>query len=165
LAETVTISQTQPLRVGLVNDSAKKPGGLDSVNEDTDTGVAMNAQSRAALMLKLQREESTDPAGVSLSASTCVALKNMFDQAEAAEPNFEAEMTADVKEEASKFGDLTHIFVDVHSEGCIYLRYTTIASAAKALSALNGRWFAGRQVSASFMPEVEYAKKFPAWRG
>lgn len=55
----------------------------------------------------------------------------MFDQAEASEPNFEGEMTADVKEEAMKFGELMHIFVDIHSDGFIYLRYTSIPSAAK----------------------------------
>jgi len=46
----------QLLRVGLVTDASKtavKPG-LDSVNEDKDTGMQMNAQSRAALMAKLQ---------------------------------------------------------------------------------------------------------------
>lgn len=158
----------QALRVGLVNDATKtRPPGssLDSVNEDSDAGVSLNAQARAALMAKLQRDEPTDPTGVSLAASTCVLLKNMFDRTEAAQPNFEAEMTADVSEEAVKFGELQHVFVDIHSDGFVYLRYSTIAAAARALGALNGRWFAGRQVSAVFVPEVDYNKKFPGWMG
>jgi RNA-binding protein 39 len=158
----------QALKVGLVSDTTKtaKAGVLDSVNEDTDQGVQMNAQKRASLMAKLIRDDPTDESAVSLSASTCVLLKNMFDQIEASiEPNFEVEMTEDVKEEAMKFGELVHLFVDIKSDGFIYLRYSSIASAAKALAALNGRWFGGRQVSAAFFPETTYGAMFPNWRG
>lgn len=53
---------------------------------------------------------------VTLSASSCILLKNMFDQSETSDPNFEGDMTMDVREEASKFGQVVHIFVDKNSE-------------------------------------------------
>lgn len=52
---------------------------------------------------------------VTLSASSCILLKNMFDESETSDPNFEGEMTMDVRDEASKFGQVVHIYVDKNS--------------------------------------------------
>jgi len=66
----------------------------------------------------LQRQDAPSDPAVSITASTCVLLKNMFDSAETADPNFENEMTLDVRDEAVKFGEVQFVFVDKHSEVC-----------------------------------------------
>jgi RNA-binding protein 39 len=51
-----------------------------------------------------------------------------------------------VRLECKKFGQVRHIAVDVESQGHIYLKFDSIKSAQKAIDALNGRYFAKRQV-------------------
>jgi hypothetical protein len=101
----------RPIKIGLVNESNSKDlgsggggGGSHHSNshhgdlDDNEViGVAMNAQSRAALMAKLQRDSpphsssvgaaaplpppSATPQPVAASPSTSILLKNLFDPA------------------------------------------------------------------------------------
>ncbi len=77
-------------------------------------------------------------------------------------PNLVAETEADVKGECSKYGKIKHIAVDPESKGFIYLKFEDIVSAQKAITALNGRYFAGREISAGFLSTQTYQAKYPA---
>jgi RNA-binding protein 23/39 len=39
-------------------------------------------------------------------------------------------------------------------QGEIYVKYDSVESAKKAIDALNGRWFGGRQASAAFISDA-----------
>jgi len=100
------------IKVGLVNAATGKPGTtttnpLGEMDEEGVGNLSMDAQSRAQLMAKLQRSDEKVP-----GASTCLLLKHMFTEEEAAEPNFEQELTEDVKEACSKHGQVKHIYID-----------------------------------------------------
>jgi RNA-binding protein 39 len=41
------------------------------------------------------------------------------------------------------------------------LKFSEVSSAEKAVKALNGRWFGGRQVIADYIPEKLYDVQFP----
>ena len=43
-------------------------------------------------------------------------------------------------------------------QGFVYLKFDSVDSARKAISALDGRWFAGKQIDASFIPEATFDK-------
>jgi hypothetical protein len=43
----------------------------------------------------------------------------------------------------------------------VYLKYDSIPSASLARSSMNARFFAGKQVSAQFIPEAFYYNRFP----
>lgn len=61
-----------------------------------------------------------------------------------------------------KYGGLVHIFVDPDApEGNIYVKCASIAIAAAAMTGLNGRFFAGRQIMAAFIPIATYHQRFP----
>lgn len=99
-----------------------------------------------------------DPIG---PPSDCLLLKNMFDPNNETEPDFDLDIKDDVQDECSKFGAVKHIFVDKHSAGHVYLRFDSATSAIGAQRALHGRWFAGKMITATFMPPYTYEVKFP----
>ncbi|XP_068639259.1 uncharacterized protein [Aristolochia californica] len=91
----------------------------------------------------------------------CLLLTNMFDPKIETEADFDMEIKEDVLEECSKFGMVHHIHVDKNSDGHVYLRFDAATSALSAQRALHGRWFAGKQISATFMLPANYEAKFP----
>jgi RNA-binding protein 39 len=170
------------IKVGLVDqrqDNVTSLGELDDGN-----GVALTAQSRAALMTKLGRGtfmpgiQQLDaglslipgllpqPGAPSISApmiqpTTCVVVKNMFDPKTETE-GFEHDIREDVEEECKQFGRIKHIFVDKSSaQGVVYLRFDSISAAQQCIKQFNGRWFASRQISADFVADSLYLLKFP----
>jgi len=170
------------IKVGLVNDTNKEGTGmLGELDDDEGGGLSLNAVSRAILMQKLQRESIMPPEDKKASPprsvtpppqqhvsppnngimSPCVMLKNMFSLEQQTDPSWEEEIKEDVREECSKFGSVVHIFVDKYTNGHVYLKFGTIPGAQNAIYALNGRWFAGNQVSAEMLSEEKYYKQFP----
>jgi len=161
------------LKVGPVNESAKGEGGM--LELDDDGGFALNAQSRAMLMHKLQRDDAIAPVPAPISpvssipissvplSSTCILLKNMFDPnaEEATEPTFESEIQEDVEEECSKYGQVKHCYVEKNTQGFVYIKFATIDAAERACNELNGRWFAGKVITTEYIPEPLYHAKFP----
>ncbi|KAE8786768.1 RNA-binding protein 39-like [Hordeum vulgare] len=93
--------------------------------------------------------------------SECLLLKNMFDPAVETDPDFDLDIRDDVREECSKFGQVRHIFVDKNTAGFVYLRFDSITAAMGAQKALQGRWFAGKMITATFMSIQQYEMKFP----
>jgi len=58
-----------------------------------------------------------------------------------------------------------HIYVDKESQGVVYLKFGSIPGAQNAINALDRRWFAGRMVTAEFIPERHYYGRFPEAKG
>jgi len=169
------------IKVGLV-DGKDIGGGVGLGDLDDGNGVMLTAQSRATLMAKLGRGTFMPPqldAGLSLipgllpnphsssisapmiQAGTCVVVKNMFDP-KTEQEGFEQDIREDVEEECSKYGKIKHIYVDKSSpQGLVYLRFDSISGAQQCIKAFNLRWFASRQISADFVPDMVYFSKFP----
>ncbi|KAG0370245.1 hypothetical protein BGZ54_007146 [Gamsiella multidivaricata] len=152
--------------------------------DDSDTvGYAMTSQSRAELMQKLARGDASlgaVPSAVTAAVpapvvpsfvpprqlpvvmpSRSVLLKNMFADEDKMEPDWAKELEEDVKEEAEKNGPVVHIHVEQDSPGEIYLKFDTVQSATNAVQTLGGRFFAGRQIVAAYLPEMLYNVRFP----
>ena len=60
--------------------------------------------------------------------------------------DWDKEIELDVKDECTKFGNILHISVDKNSSGHVYLLFEQVKGAEDAIKALNGRFFAGKQV-------------------
>jgi len=174
------------IKVGVVDSSAD--GSQAGELEETENGgLALNATARLQLMQKLGRgaampglagiltgsapatkkpePKKAPPPVIRVQPSTCVVLKNLFDPKKETEPNWDVDIRSDVQEEALKFGKLKHIFLDKESAGNVYMRYGSIDESKKLVGAFNGRWFAGRQIAADFVPDTVYFLKFPAAKG
>ncbi|CAF4337423.1 unnamed protein product, partial [Adineta steineri] len=65
-------------------------------------------------------------------------------------------------EECNKFGGVVHIYVDEKSsDGNVYVKCSTIASAINTVNSLHGRFFSGRTVMGNYIPAQSYHKLFP----
>lgn len=162
---------------------------LDETADGTGGGgLKLTGQSRAALMSKLAANAGLDtsnvpqlpvpqapvqpqvPTALSLEQgllgpaspipTQCLLLKNMFDPAEEEGPNWDQEIAEDVGGECSKYGPVEHVYVDQHSRGFVYVKFSAVASAANAQRALHGRWFAQRQIAVDFQFTPIYNQHF-----
>lgn len=152
---------------------------------DTDemdrSGIDMGATGRLQLMFKLAEgaglaipqaaanallasapQPPPEPVQPAPSIATqCFLLSNMFDPATETNPSWDTEITDDVIEECRKHGGILHVYVDKASQGNVYVKCPSIATAVMAVNSLHGRWFAGRVITAAYVPLINYHSLFP----
>lgn len=179
------------MKVGHVterNDAQIGPPGLDSDDLDR-SGIDLGATGRLALMAKLAEgtgmkvPQAPNPAlANSLNASAafaqkqqqqlaetdppiatqCFMLSNMFDPSTETNVNWHLEVRDDVIEECNNYGGVCHIVVDKASPtGNVYVKCPTVQTAVAAVNALHGRYFAGKVITAAYVPAVNYHNLFP----
>ncbi|EGT33870.1 hypothetical protein CAEBREN_20987 [Caenorhabditis brenneri] len=140
-------------------------------------GFSLGAGGRQQLMAKLAQGTGS---GMELTASAqmaaqhagnsqipsiatqCFLLSNMFDPSKETEPNWDVDIREDVIEQCLQHGGALHVFVDKGSEqGNVYVKCPSIAIAHQAVSALHGRWFSGKVITANYVPVNSYHDLFP----
>jgi RNA-binding protein 39 len=72
------------------------------------------------------------------------------------DPDWVSDLEADIKIECEKYGRVEHIKVNSDSMGEVFLKFDRVGSAEKAISALNGRWFGGKQITAACISDAIY---------
>lgn len=171
------------------NASASSAGasGNWKLDDDEGTGMQMNAQSRSMLMAKLGAAAGLAPPAAVASIygagtvappgaarnpgvvappvgglpSTCIVIKNMFVLEQETQPGWEDDIKEDVSEECRKHGKVNHCYIENKIPGgFVYLRFAAVEAASEAAQSLNGRWFAGRMITVSFVNPAEYQAKF-----
>jgi len=155
------------LRVNTVHDKGAGTVRIQSAPQDSleDTGgILNNSTSRHQLMQKLARTEQPSTKAPTMlmksnipqtMSSRCVLLRNMFDPEEETERDWDVELAEDVRQECQdKYGKVIDLKVEKESEGEIYIKFDSIESAEKAIKGLNGRWFGGKQVTATFISDA-----------
>ncbi|NXN66314.1 RBM39 protein, partial [Himantopus himantopus] len=101
-------------------------------------------------------------ASVQPLATQCFQLSNMFNPQTEEEAGWDTEIKDDVIEECNKHGGVIHIYVDKNSaQGNVYVKCPSIAAATAAVNALHGRWFAGKMITAAYVPLPTYHSLFP----
>jgi len=150
------------LRVNTVHEKGTAKGIQPQDSLDENGGSLNNNSSRHMLMQKLARTDVPAPRPAAIMRpnipqvqTRSILLKNMFDPAEETEQDWDKELAEDVKGEcASKYGPVVNIRVIRESQGEIYVQFDTVESSAKAYGGLNGRWFGGKLVSASYISDA-----------
>ncbi|XP_028849552.1 RNA-binding protein 39b [Denticeps clupeoides] len=95
-------------------------------------------------------------------ATHCLQLSNMFNPQSENDPGWDREIQDDVIEECNKHGGIVHIYVDKNSlQGNVYVKCPSIPAAMAAVNALHGRWFAGKMITAAYVPLPTYHNLFP----
>lgn len=175
----------RPMKVGTVSERMDM-GHSFTPHIDTDeldrSGIDLGATGRLQLMFKLAEGTGMQipaaaasalnvavPGGVSSLASNiappiatqCFMLSNMFDPTAETNPNWDVEIRDDVIEECNKHGGVLHVYVDKASAGNVYVKCPTITTAVAAVNSLHGRWFAGRVITAAYVPLINYHSLFP----
>lgn len=173
----------RPMKVGNVTErlDVTTHASLDTDEMDR-SGIDLGATGRLQLMFKLAEGAglavpraaadallATAPQPVSQQpvtespqiATQCFLLSNMFDPATETNPSWDVEIEDDVIEECNKHGGVLHVYVDKQSPaGNVYVKCPSIATAVLAVNALHGRWFAGRVITAAYVPLVNYHTLF-----
>ncbi|XP_042202399.1 RNA-binding protein 39-like [Callorhinchus milii] len=91
-------------------------------------------------------------------SSQCIQLSNLLHPLQ--DTSEEREVMEDVIEECNKYGGVIHIHLN-SAQGDVYIKCPTVRGAELIVNVLNGRWFAGRMISAVFVPVARYHKLFP----
>jgi RNA-binding protein 39 len=151
--------------------------------DEGGAGMALNSTSRMALMAKLGANAGltvptmplmAQPAPMMMAAplapavnsvvppvngvpSVNVLVCNMFDPATETEPEWDLDIREDMLEECSKYGQVDTVHVEKHKPGgIVLLKFATVEAAVKAANSLNGRFFAGRMITAAFIDNVTF---------
>jgi RNA-binding protein 39 len=126
--------------------------------------TAIQMGSAAAALAATQATNNNTASSNNSSSNTiatqCFMLNNMFDPDTETNPDWPEEIRNDVIDECRKHGGALHVFVDKASKGDVYVKCPTINAAAASVTALHGRWFAGRLVTAAYVPVVHYHNLF-----
>jgi len=131
------------------------------------TGLEIPAAAQSALNLQASIQAAQQQASVAAAAAPpiatqCFMLSNMFDPSTETHPLWHQEICDDVMDECNKHGGVLHIFVDRASpQGNVYVKCPSVTVAVNAVNALHGRWFAGRIITAAYVPLVNYHSLFP----
>ncbi|KAM4033255.1 RNA-binding protein 39 isoform 1-T2 [Anomaloglossus baeobatrachus] len=144
-------------------------GAVDFINKDLQSRIsqqseALAAAAASAAAISLTSSTLPVPAAAATQplATQCFQLSNMFNPQQEDEPGWDTEIKDDVIEECNKHGGVVHIYVDKSSpQGNVYVKCPTIASAIAAVNALHGRWFAGKMITAAYVPLPTYHSLFP----
>ncbi|RXG73971.1 RNA-binding protein 39 [Armadillidium vulgare] len=121
------------------------------------TGLQLPQAAANALNMPAQVQQQTAPP----IATQCFLLSNMFDPSS---ENIQIGqlISDDVIEECNKHGGVLHVFVDRQSaQGNVYVKCPTIATAVAAVNSLHGRFFAGKMITAAYVPVMSYHSLFP----
>ncbi|KAF7653697.1 hypothetical protein LDENG_00079650 [Lucifuga dentata] len=95
-------------------------------------------------------------------ATHCLQLSNLFNPQVENDPSWATEIQDDVIEECNKHGGVVHIYVDKNSsQGNVYVKCPSIPAAMATVNALHGRWFAGKMITAAYVPLPTYHNLFP----
>ncbi|KAM4563078.1 RNA-binding protein 39b isoform 4-T6 [Odontesthes bonariensis] len=95
-------------------------------------------------------------------ATHCLQLSNLFNPQAENDPGWATEIQDDVIEECNKHGGVVHIYVDKNSaQGNVYVKCPSIPAAMATVNALHGRWFAGKMITAAYVPLPTYHNLFP----
>jgi splicing factor U2AF 65 kDa subunit len=100
--------------------------------------------------------------GASPGATRVVELRNMLTLDDLANEDEYQDIFDDTKEECGQFGQLISVIVPRANEpGAtrVFLEYSSIHDAAKAIASLQGRTFDGRKVEAAYFDETKFSQK------
>ncbi|KAH0563971.1 RNA-binding protein 39 [Cotesia glomerata] len=175
----------RPMKVGNVTERTDLMQGNSLLDTDEldRSGIDLGATGRLQLMFKLAEGTGLEipPAAANALnmaptlaapqpaqqpappiATQCFMLSNMFDPQNESNPNWAREIRDDVIEECNKHGGVFHVYLDQASpQGNVYVKCPSIATAVAAVNSLHGRWFAGRVITAAYVPLINYHSLFP----
>ncbi|CAD5221433.1 unnamed protein product [Bursaphelenchus okinawaensis] len=132
-----------------------------NVEEETQSKIASGPQGGIKNMT-LTAEQQAELANVPSFATECFMLSNMFDPRTETEENWDEDIRDDVVEECNNHGGVVHVYVDRTSDaGNVYVKCVNVLASYKSVQALHGRIFAGKVITANYIPVQSYHDLFP----
>ncbi|XP_039971528.1 RNA-binding protein 39-like isoform X3 [Xiphias gladius] len=148
------------LQIPPAAQQALQMSGAIAIGAMAAVSAAMNPAMNPALNMNMNSAALNLPSQP--LATHCFQLSNMFNPNSEEAPGWEMDIQHDVIEECNKHGGVVHIYVDKNStEGNVYVKCPTIPAAMAAVNALHGRYFAGKMITAAYIPLPTYHNLFP----
>lgn len=136
-------------------------GGAPNPMADEPDEAAMAAALASEAMASVANANAHALANPPIN-TTCFMLTNMFEATSETNPDWESEIRDDVIEECNSHGGVFHVHVDKAApEGNVYVKVVNPSTASMSVNSLHGRMFAGRVITAAYIPEENYADLFP----
>lgn len=143
----------RPVKVGLATQAGSGPQG-PLPGQPGMPGSYMPGPSMAPLGVLVPPLQPPTP---------FLLIANMFDPMQEREPNWHEDIADELRAEADPHGKLRFIYVDrVNPAGYVLMQFADVESSMDAFQSLNQRWFAQRQLKATFLKEAEFASRLPA---
>lgn len=123
--------------------------------------VGMMMNSFGAMVIPVMQAMPAAPAipPVGGTPSPCLLICNMFDAATETEPEWDLDIKEDVMEECGKHGEVEHCLIEkTKPGGMVFVKLRSVDAAAKTAQSLNGRFFAGRMITVTFLEPAMYAE-------
>ena len=127
--------------------------GISLVRDSSDFDFGDEYHDKTTKFLKAAREEAS-------ITSNCIVLKNMYKLGSESGTEWQQEIMDELKSECSKFGKVLHMELALNSEGEIFTKFSSPRDAETAVSNLDNRWFAERQIRALLVHPDDYTKRF-----
>lgn len=152
---------------GTNGDLTVKNGELNLISQSssnnsaalTTTNLAESNSAASATLTGSSDSLKTDNVNLSI-ATSCFMLSNMFDPNSEQGDDWHEEIRTDVIDECRPHGGALHVFVDKFSQGNVYVKCASRHVASGCVTALHGRWFSGRLITAAYIPEEAYHQLF-----
>uniref|UniRef100_A0A8P4K3R7 RRM domain-containing protein n=1 Tax=Dicentrarchus labrax TaxID=13489 RepID=A0A8P4K3R7_DICLA len=128
--------------------------------------IAIGAMAAVSVIMCLNPALNMNSAALNIPsqplATHCFQLSNMFNPNSEEVPGWEMDIQHDVIEECNKHGGVVHIYVDKNSaERNVYVKCPSIPAAMASVNTLHGRYFAGKIITAAYVPLPTYHNLFP----
>ncbi|XP_056128872.1 RNA-binding protein 39a isoform X3 [Lampris incognitus] len=148
------------LQIPPAAQQALQMSGAIAIGAMAAVSAAMNPAMNPALNMNMNSAAMNLPSQP--LATHCFQLSNMFNPSSEEAPGWDVDIQHDVIEECNKHGGVVHIYVDKNStEGNVYVKCPTIPAAMAAVNGLHGRYFAGKMITAAYVPLPTYHNLFP----
>ncbi|XP_026205562.1 RNA-binding protein 39-like isoform X1 [Anabas testudineus] len=147
------------LQIPPAAQQALQMSGAIAIGAMAAVSAAMNPAMNPALNMSMNSAALNLPSQP--LATHCFQLSNMFSPNSEEPTGWELDIQHDVIEECNKHGGVVHIYVDKNSEGNVYVKCPSIPAAMAAVNALHGRYFAGKMITAAYVPLPAYHNLFP----
>jgi len=122
------------------------------------TAAAAAAMGAVQLQGQVQQVQQQGPPPIGGTPSPCLLICNMFDPATETDPEWDLDIKEDMLEECAKFGQVETVYVEkVKPGGMVLLKFNLTETAVKAAQAMNGRFFAGRMITATYLEDDMFA--------
>jgi len=123
------------------------------------TGLSLPAQAQQVLS---QQQSETIKQSTPSIATQCFMLANMFEPRIETNEHWAEDIRDDVIEECDPHGGCVHVYVDREStSGNVYVKAASVNAAVNSVNSLHGRWFAGKVITANYIPVPNYHQLFP----
>lgn len=142
-----------------VLNKIKLPSAVLRAAQQINATLATTTSSTSSSMLSSSRWGQGPKETTEAPAVVCM-MTNLIEPEEIEDPQEAQELIEDITTECEKFGPLADP-IKIHTSTSsgkilVFLRYKNSADCSYAIQKMDGRWFAGRQISAKTFPVDRY---------